>query len=225
MARSVDAWGGIGVWVNNLPRLSRENRLESRRDRYDSVPEPSYRLGSPVRTTVFIGTLIEPHTMLAPMPPTARKSQAVEPKPFFSSVAVLVSDRRRSVAWYTTRLGLEVIESDDHWVTVGRGGTNGAIHLCQFSDLPDLALEPGETGIDLQLAGDFEELCGTLAARGVAFSRPATHRSWGWYAKIVDPDGNELRLTPAQPREATGGAIRRPASPSVAGPRRRRAAK
>jgi catechol 2,3-dioxygenase-like lactoylglutathione lyase family enzyme len=129
----------------------------------------------------------------------ARRGREPDPKPFFSSVAVMVSDRARSVDWYTRRLGLEVIDSRDHWVTVGRRGRNGTIHLCQFSDLPDLALEPGETGIDLQIPGKFEDVCRALAARGVTFSRPATHRPWGWYAKVVDPDGNELRITPAEP--------------------------
>lgn len=111
----------------------------------------------------------------------------------------MVSDRGRSVDWYTRRLGFEVIESDGHWVTVGRRGSGGTIHLCQFSDLPDLSLEPGDTGIDLRLPGDFETVCRTLAERGVTFSRPPTHRPWGWYAKVVDPDGNELRLTPSKP--------------------------
>jgi catechol 2,3-dioxygenase-like lactoylglutathione lyase family enzyme len=132
------------------------------------------------------------------MSPSTRGNRDSPPKPFFSSVAVMVSDRERSVEWYTRGLGLELIESDDHWVTVGRRGTNGTIHLCQFSDLPDLELEPGETGIDLRIPGNFEDACRTLETRGVVFSQPATRRPWGWYAKVVDPDGNVLRLTPAE---------------------------
>jgi catechol 2,3-dioxygenase-like lactoylglutathione lyase family enzyme len=107
-----------------------------------------------------------------------------------------VSDRQRSLAWYTKALGMQALRNDGHWVTVGRRGVNGAIHLCQVSDLPDLVLEPGETGIDLHVAGEFRKTCAALEARGVRFSRPPTKRPWGWYAKIVDPDGNELRLTP-----------------------------
>jgi catechol 2,3-dioxygenase-like lactoylglutathione lyase family enzyme len=125
-----------------------------------------------------------------------RPARSSDPKPVFSSVAVMVADRARSVEWYTRRLGLELIESNEHWVTVGRRGTNGAIHLCQYSDLPDLALEPGETGIDLRIPGDFEAACQTLESRGVIFSRPPTQRPWGWYAKVVDPDGNEIRISP-----------------------------
>ncbi len=111
----------------------------------------------------------------------------------------MVSSRRRSVEWYSRKLGFDVLERKGHWVTVGRRGMNGTIHRCQFSDLPDLSLEPGGTGIDLRLPGDFEASCAALARRGVTFSRPPTHRPWGWYALVEDPDGNLLRLTPAGP--------------------------
>jgi len=129
---------------------------------------------------------------MAPRP----ASRTRRPRASLSSVAIMVSDRARSVEWYTAGLGLELIENDGHWVTVGRKGAPATIHLCQYSDLPDLTLEPGETGIDLHLSGDFVRSCRALKARGVRFSRPAVHRPWGWYAKVVDPDGNELRLTP-----------------------------
>ena len=133
----------------------------------------------------------------------------------------MVSDRARSIDWYTRGLGLQLIDSEGHWVTVGQRGTNGVIHLCRASDLPDLALEPGETGIDLQLPGEFEVVCRVLAGRGVTFSRAPTRRPWGWYAKVVDPDGNELRLTPAGGPATRRGAGRPQRSPSAAGPRPR----
>jgi catechol 2,3-dioxygenase-like lactoylglutathione lyase family enzyme len=49
----------------------------------------------------------------------------------FFCVGVTVSDRRRSVAWYTEKLGLEVVQDMGHWVTVGRKGGSGLIHLCE----------------------------------------------------------------------------------------------
>jgi catechol 2,3-dioxygenase-like lactoylglutathione lyase family enzyme len=108
----------------------------------------------------------------------------------------MVSDRTRSVEWYTKALGLDLVESSGHWVSVGTRGTNGVLHLCQYSDLPDLELEPGETGIDLCLAGDFRAQCARMRKRGVRFVRAPTKRPWGWYAKVEDPDGNLIRLTP-----------------------------
>jgi predicted enzyme related to lactoylglutathione lyase len=113
-------------------------------------------------------------------------------------VAVLVSDIDRSLAWYTTALGLDVIEQDGHWVTVGHKGENGALHLCQMTEIdPSVSLEPGNTGIQLDLVGDFRSACAALEANGVRFCRRPLKRPWGWYALIVDPDDNEIRLNPA----------------------------
>jgi catechol 2,3-dioxygenase-like lactoylglutathione lyase family enzyme len=170
-----------------------------------------------------MGAFIDPSRMGRAMRKSSRAPEATDPTPVFASVAVMVSDRDRAVEWYTRVLGLEVVESNDHWVTVGRRGVNGTIHLCQFSDLPDLGPEPGETGIDLQLPGNFEEMCRVLEQRGVAFIRPATRRPWGWYAKVVDPDGNELRLTPGRATLPSARSKRLRPSPSAARPRLRRA--
>src|SRR5580658_5198027 len=71
--------------------------------------------------------------------PTARRSL---PKAEFVSVAVVVASRKKSLEWYTKRLGLDVIQSIDHWVTVGRAGKPGVIHLCQTSEYdPSIPLE------------------------------------------------------------------------------------
>jgi catechol 2,3-dioxygenase-like lactoylglutathione lyase family enzyme len=54
----------------------------------------------------------------------AKRSSGRLPKASFHSVALVVSDRKRSVEWYTKNLGLDVIEQgigdDAHWVVVGR---------------------------------------------------------------------------------------------------------
>ncbi|MGA8542304.1 MAG: VOC family protein [Thermoplasmata archaeon] len=119
------------------------------------------------------------------------------PKASFHSVAVLVSDRARSLAWYTENFGLDVIENDGEWVTVGRRGENGTLHLCRITEFdPAFSLEPGESGIQFDLPGDFRASCAALQANGVRFVTPPTRRPWGWYAKIADPDGNEIRLNP-----------------------------
>ncbi|MFZ0892821.1 MAG: VOC family protein [Thermoplasmata archaeon] len=123
------------------------------------------------------------------------------PKAEFHSIAVVVADRKRSVEWYTKNLGLDVIEQgpgdDDHWVVVGRKGVKGGIHLCDIPTFdPDFPVEPGESGIQLDLPGEFRSSCAKLKANGVRFHTPPKHASWGWYAKVIDPDGNEIRLNP-----------------------------
>jgi catechol 2,3-dioxygenase-like lactoylglutathione lyase family enzyme len=129
------------------------------------------------------------------MPP--RKAARRLPKTTFHSVAVLVSDIERSLAWYTKTFGLEVLEQSGEWVTVGRKGHGGALHLCTITEFdPDFSLEPGESGIQFDVPGDFRHACATLKANGVRFVTPPTKRPWGWYARVADPDGNELRLNP-----------------------------
>jgi catechol 2,3-dioxygenase-like lactoylglutathione lyase family enzyme len=126
--------------------------------------------------------------------PTARRSL---PKAEFVSVAVVVASRKKSLEWYTKRLGLDVIESIDHWVTVGRAGKPGVIHLCQTSEYdPSIPLERGNTGIQLHVSGDFPEACRAFEANGVKFSSPPKKEEWGWWATVEDPDGNEISLTP-----------------------------
>ncbi|MGA8663680.1 MAG: VOC family protein [Thermoplasmata archaeon] len=128
---------------------------------------------------------------------TAKRPSTRIPKATFHSVAVLVSDRERSLSWYTQNFGLDAIENEGEWVTVGRRGQNGTLHLCTITEFdPEFSLEPGESGIQFDLPGDFRASCAALKANGVRFVTPPTKRPWGWYAKIADPDGNEIRLNP-----------------------------
>ncbi len=132
------------------------------------------------------------------MAPKSSRAAPAE-KPTVASAAVLVSDPTRSVEWYTEKLGLEVLDRMDHWITVGRKGEGGKLHLCRPSDYdPKQPLEPGNSGILLTLPGkDFSTACARLKARGVEFSTEPTTESWGTYAVVRDPDGNEHTLMPA----------------------------
>ena len=120
------------------------------------------------------------------------------PPPYFASVAVVVSDTRKARDWYASKLGLDVIDDGDHWITVGRKGKGGKLHLCLVSEAgPGQSLEPGNSGILLALPGkDFRAGCAALKARGVEFAVEPTTESWGTYAMIRDPDGNEHCLMP-----------------------------
>lgn len=106
------------------------------------------------------------------------------------SVAVVVSDAKRAVEWYTKTLGLELVSSEGHWVTVKARGSNTAIHLCQGPPL-----EPGNTGILFE-CDDLQRTYSELASRGVVFTKPPKD-SGGSYAIFRDPDGNEFWLAEA----------------------------
>jgi catechol 2,3-dioxygenase-like lactoylglutathione lyase family enzyme len=135
-----------------------------------------------------------------PSPPAPGPEAGRPSPPYFVSVAVVVSDRKKALDWYTKTLGLDVIANDGHWVTVGRKGRGGEIHLCQTTEYdPNGQLEPGNSGIMFRLPGkDFAASCGALKSRGVAFSQEPKKESWGWYASIRDPDGNEHMLAPEE---------------------------
>lgn len=116
-------------------------------------------------------------------------------EPWIASVAVMVSDRERSKKWYTESLGMSVLQDMQHWVTVGRKGKGGAIHLCLGSEIGGLPLEPGNTGILVMVDGDLKKECATLKERGVEFVHEPKKQPWGvWDAMIRDPDGNEILL-------------------------------
>ena len=119
--------------------------------------------------------------------------------PWVASVPIVVSDKQVSKRWYTEKLGLVLIEDEDHWVTVGGEGKGTKLHLCQASEnQPEpIPLEPGASGIVFAIPGDFEAECKKLKNNGIEFSHPPEKAPWGWYATIKDPDGNEHYLAPA----------------------------
>lgn len=120
------------------------------------------------------------------------------PKSYVSSTAVVVSNRKKATEWYTRILGLDLVESMDHWVAVGRKGKAGMLHLCALAEFDAKApLEPGNSGISLRVPGrDFVAACGSLRANGVEFIEGPKKEPWGWFATVRDPDGNEIFLVP-----------------------------
>ncbi|MGB6501230.1 MAG: VOC family protein [Thermoplasmata archaeon] len=129
------------------------------------------------------------------MPANNRKHSEKHPDLYLFATTIMVSNRKRSVIWYTQKLGFEVIQDLGHWVTVGHKGQTGLLHLCQGSDF-EAELEPGIQGITFHIRGDFEKKCKQLARSGVTFEKPVTKTSWGTYALIADPDGNIINVHP-----------------------------
>lgn len=115
-----------------------------------------------------------------------------------ASVAVVVQSREAAKRWYTEKLGLTILTDMGHWLTVGRRGEGGALHLCQLDEAPPgTALEPGNSGILLVVPGTIQQAYRVLRQRGVEFEGPPEERPWGWDATIRDPDGNALLLMPS----------------------------
>jgi predicted enzyme related to lactoylglutathione lyase len=118
--------------------------------------------------------------------------------PWVASIPVVVSDREASKKWYVERFGFDLVDDDDHWVTVGRKDRGSVLHLCQASENrpKPIPLEPGPSGIVVVIPGDFQAECARMKSSGVEFAQDPTEAPWGWYATVRDPDGNEHYLSP-----------------------------
>jgi catechol 2,3-dioxygenase-like lactoylglutathione lyase family enzyme len=124
------------------------------------------------------------------------------------TVAIVVSDKRRAIAWYRDVLGLRVAyvgppeanadpsvqgspENPGHWIELGAPRPMTRVHLCQ---LGDRHTEPGPTGITFlsdDIMGDYER----MRAQGVRFLGSPEKMEWGeWLCQFADPDGNEFDL-------------------------------
>ncbi len=107
------------------------------------------------------------------------------------SVAVMVSDEKEAAKWYKEKLGFET-SVHEGWVTAWPKGATSKLHLCEGG------LEPGNTGIGL-FSEDIEKTVAGLKKKGVKFSKLITKESWGTYAMIQDPYGNELWVLKGSP--------------------------
>lgn len=131
---------------------------------------------------------------------TKGKASPGLPKVYLSSVAIEVLDRKRSLKRDTQKVGLELLQDMGHWVTVGRKGSKGMIHLCEWAEISDGdSIEPGLLGITLKVPGgekEFLAACKAWEANGVRFGQKPVKRPWGWHARLKDPDGNEFMVMP-----------------------------
>ncbi len=106
-----------------------------------------------------------------------------------SSIAIVVSDAKKSAKWYKEKLGLEVRDRMGHWITVSSKASNVVLHLCEGF----YPLEPGNSGISFVVKEAAKDQK-ALEKKGVKFTTPTTKEEWGTYAMFKDPDGNEFWL-------------------------------
>ena len=131
------------------------------------------------------------------------------------SVAVLVKDAKNSAEWYHDKLGFEIVGVEGHTVFVRpRGPQSVLVHLCERCDDWGDDRPGGRTGIWLQCGeltfrkdervgrvipasnpDEVEKAYFDQKSKGVEFSEELTSTSWGKYAIMRDPDGNEFELS------------------------------
>jgi catechol 2,3-dioxygenase-like lactoylglutathione lyase family enzyme len=119
------------------------------------------------------------------------------------TVNVWVSDRKRSIEFYTEKLGFEVaLQTEEFdWVELALPGGFTKISLVEPRK------DSGEayykwatqnigvfTGISFETE-DIQKAYDELMAKGVKFSGPPDEAPWGGkMTTFVDPDGNEFQL-------------------------------
>jgi len=113
------------------------------------------------------------------------------------SVAVVVSNRKKALAFYHEKLGLDIIAKQSHWTLVGRKKSGLILHLCEYGKATPKS-EKGNTGILFYTNEPLEKVYKGLKKKGVKFSRPPTKTEWGSFAMLTDPDGNEIWIMPSE---------------------------
>jgi predicted enzyme related to lactoylglutathione lyase len=108
------------------------------------------------------------------------------------SIAVMVSDGKKSEAWYRKALGFQTSTEDEHWVTAWPKGAQWKLHLCEGE------LEPGNTGIALY-TDDVKGTVAELKKKGATFAMDYTKTEWGENAQVKDPDGNIIWISKGSP--------------------------
>ena len=107
-----------------------------------------------------------------------------------SSMAVLVTDAKKSASWYAEKLGFES-NIQGHWVTVRPKGSHFAIHLCERCQEWEGDKPGGNTGIGFYTL-DKKKTYEELKAKGVRFKKDLTTEWFGAYGIFMDPGGNEF---------------------------------
>lgn len=107
------------------------------------------------------------------------------------SVAVMVSNGKKSAKWFKDNLGLEA-SVHGHWVTVWPKGSTAKLHLCEGDP------EPGNTGVAFYVK-DVGKEATRLKSKKVKFLQDVTKEDWGTTAMFSDPDGNGFWLLEGGP--------------------------
>jgi catechol 2,3-dioxygenase-like lactoylglutathione lyase family enzyme len=130
--------------------------------------------------------------MLTPPRPSPPGSQGVAAAPRMVYLIVYVSDLADSRAFYEGRLGLNVIEEDDHSVKLSAGLTILLLNRAGDHGI-ELPGRPNESAGMVFLVDDLRGACRALERRGVAFAGQQVDVG-GAVADCFDPNGHRILL-------------------------------
>jgi lactoylglutathione lyase len=121
-----------------------------------------------------------------------------------STVSVIVSDQDRSLAFYTEKLGFELLMDapmgQSRWIQLApKGAKTGLVLGKPTNDMPPEIYERTKSmmGGFTNFIFDVDDMQATyaeLSGRGVEFVDKPAQQAWGWWATIKNPNGNIIGL-------------------------------
>jgi predicted enzyme related to lactoylglutathione lyase len=123
--------------------------------------------------------LMSPHEPMAPREGPALRTMILN-----------VGDLAAATAFYRDRLALPVARAEAHWIELDTGGTRVALHARPGG--ADHPLHAASKVAPCFEADDLVAWSETLRERGVEFATSPTDEEFGFYAEVLDPDGNLL---------------------------------
>jgi len=111
-------------------------------------------------------------------------------------VSIPTKDQDRALAFYTEKLGFEVVTDQtfgpQRWIElrIGRAET----HFVLFT-MTGHESRVGEPFNGAFATDDVEQTYEELSARGVTFTSPPKKEHWGTFAGFVDSEGNQFVLS------------------------------
>jgi len=110
------------------------------------------------------------------------------------TVAVYVTDQKRSLEFYTNKLGFEVRRNEHmgpnaSWIELAPPGAQTCLAIYPRAMMKNWQeLKPSV----VFNCDDAHVTCEALAVQGVQITDQPKKMVWGTYAKFADPDGNEF---------------------------------
>lgn len=112
-------------------------------------------------------------------------------------MSIPVTDQERALAFYTEKLGFRVVtdqpfDGRQRWIELRLGSAETRIVLFTPPGHENRVggFLPASFACD-----DVEATYRTLVEIGVSFEGPPERQPWGCFAKLRDPDGNQLLLS------------------------------
>lgn len=115
-------------------------------------------------------------------------------------VSIHCHDLERAIAFYTQSLGMQKTTDAPmgpgvRWIEVTPPGGNTRLTLLHGKGNPGWQPEKIGEGMatTFEVEG-FEATCADLKGKGVQFRAEPKQQPWGWWAEILDSEGNVLGL-------------------------------